>query len=115
MIRYSYLSNFGGCVMRSLTVLALAGLAASAASAADLPTYQPQAFVARVYDWSGIYIGVNAGYGFAQGTVSSSASALSITEDLNGAVGGGQFGANFQSGAFVIGLEVDAMASGQKR
>jgi outer membrane immunogenic protein len=39
---------------------------------------------------------------------------LSSTENLNGPVGGIHFGGNYQTGAFVIGLEVDGMLSGQK-
>jgi outer membrane immunogenic protein len=127
--------HLGALVMRVALTLGLAGiLAANTALAADFPAapayYQP--IVAPVYDWSGVYIGVNAGYGF--GTVSETASSslgfssdpnLTATEDLRGAVGGAQFGANYQTGSFacrtlasgafcVVGLEVDVMGSGQK-
>jgi outer membrane immunogenic protein len=127
--------DLGALVMRVALTLGLAGiLAANAALAADFPAapayYQP--IVAPVYDWSGVYIGVNAGYGF--GTVSETVSSplgfggplnLTGTDDLRGAVGGGQLGANYQSGSFacrtlasgafcVVGIEVDVMGSGQK-
>jgi outer membrane immunogenic protein len=120
--------------MRAALTLGFAGiLAANAALAADFPVapaYQP--VVAPVYDWAGVYIGVNAGYGF--GTVSETVSSppgfgsplnLTATDDLRGAVGGAQLGANYQSGSFacrtlasgafcVVGVEVDVMGSGQK-
>jgi outer membrane immunogenic protein len=101
--------------------LVIAGaLFSTAAVAADFPAYQPApVVVARVYDWTGIYIGGNVGYGFATRNRTASSSfnpGLSFTasEDLNGAVGGLQLGGNFQTGNFVIGLEIDGMASGQK-
>src|SRR6476660_3129477 len=101
--------DWGALVMRAALTLGLAGiLAAKAALAADFPiapAYQP--VVAPVYDWTGIYIGVNAGYGF--GTVSETVSSslgfgnglnFTTTENLRGAVGGAQFGGNYQSGSF---------------
>jgi outer membrane immunogenic protein len=87
-------------------------------NAADLPTYQPLVpFVPAVYNWTGIYLGVNAGYGFAQATETANNNfgfSLSSTENLSGGVGGIHFGGNYQTGSFVFGLEVDGTASGQK-
>ena len=101
---------FGGVLALTLAVQG---------NAADIPTYQQPLvpFVPAVYNWTGIYLGVNAGYGFAQAVETASDGfgfSLSSTENLNGPIGGVHFGGNYQTGSFVIGIEVDATASGQK-
>jgi outer membrane immunogenic protein len=65
-------------------------------------------------DWSGFYIGLNAGVAGLQtditdldGWISNSEGKTTSLEDTNVA-GGGQAGYNWQKGAFVFGLEVDA-------
>lgn len=89
------------------SVAALGLVAAGAASAADLPSrkgpiaapvYMPPAF-----SWTGFYIGGNAGYGW--GNVN--ANGFANVGDLDGFVGGGQIGYNYQMGQFVLGLEAD--------
>ncbi|HEY4142673.1 MAG TPA: outer membrane protein [Pseudolabrys sp.] len=95
-------------------LLALAGLATAAlnssASAADLPRkalpYAP-AYYAPV--WSGFYAGVNAGYGWANFDDGVSSS------KMNGFIGGGQLGYNWQLNSFVLGVEGDIQYSAQKR
>jgi outer membrane immunogenic protein len=89
--------------MRILTAFgaALIGLGvATAASAADLPRKAP-AYVAPVgYNWTGFYLGVNAGYGWTSSDFGG---------DANGFVGGGQIGYNWQAlgSPFVFGIEAD--------
>ena len=85
------------------------------AGATDLlvPVPPPEAF-----DWNGVYFGGAAGYGagrsdylhittdwfdFAGGT---------YTNNVQGLLGGGLVGANFQSGNVVFGIEGQALASG---
>lgn len=89
------------------SVAALGLVAAGAASAADLPSrkgpvaapvYMPPAF-----SWTGFYVGANAGYGW--GNVN--ANGFANVGDLDGFVGGGQIGYNYQMGQFVLGLEAD--------
>jgi len=89
------------------SVAALGLVAAGAASAADLPSrkgpvaapvYMPPAF-----SWTGFYVGANAGYGW--GNVN--ANGWANVGDLDGFVGGGQVGYNYQMGQFVLGLEAD--------
>ena len=89
------------------SVAALGLVAAGAASAADLPSrkgpvaapvYMPPAF-----SWTGFYVGANAGYGW--GNVN--ANGFANVGDLDGFVGGGQVGYNYQMGQFVLGLEAD--------
>ncbi len=87
-------------------VAALGLLAAGAASAADLPSRKGPV-VAPVYvpafTWTGFYVGANAGYGW--GNVN--ANGFANVGDLDGFVGGGQVGYNYQIGQFVIGAEAD--------
>ena len=64
-----------------------------------------------VMTWSGFYVGANAGYGWA----STSVTGVSGSSRLNGFVGGGQLGYNWQTGAFVLGLEADIQGTTQKR
>ena len=89
------------------SVAALGLVAAGAASAADLPSrkgpvaapvYMPPAF-----SWTGFYLGANAGYGW--GNVN--ANGFANVGDLDGFVGGGQVGYNYQMGQFVLGVEAD--------
>ena len=88
------------------SVAALGLVAAGAASAADLPSRKGP-IAAPVYvpafSWTGFYVGANAGYGW--GNVN--ANGFANVGDLDGFVGGGQIGYNYQMGQFVVGLEAD--------
>jgi outer membrane immunogenic protein len=55
------------------------------------------------YDWTGVYIGGNVGYG----TGSISDSATSSTQSFSGLIAGGQIGANLQYRNVLFGVEVD--------
>lgn len=63
--------------------------------------------------WTGFYVGANVGGGWAQldsdFTLSGRGSSLTIAHTNEGAgiIGGGQAGYNWQTGAFLIGLEGD--------
>ena len=90
-----------------LTCLGLLGLGASA-GAADLPRrYDPvpqqraPAFM-PVYNWTGLYIGINGGYGFGDGRWDSTG-----RHDVSGGLVGGTIGYNWQSAQWVFGLEGD--------
>ncbi|MDX3805994.1 outer membrane protein [Bosea thiooxidans] len=89
------------------SVAALGIIAAGAASAADLPSRKgPVAapvYIPPVFTWTGFYVGANAGYGF--GNVNTNVA--NNIGDLDGFVGGGQVGYNYQMGQFVLGLEAD--------
>jgi outer membrane immunogenic protein len=82
------------------------------AQAADLPRRAPSpapaavAVPAAAYNWTGFYIGVNGGYGWA-GASASSGGLTVEGGDLKGPFAGGQIGFNYQSGMFVFGVEVD--------
>ncbi len=99
-------------VVRSFAI-AIAFVTTSVATlAADLrlpPAYQPPPIFVLVYNWTGIYVGVNGGYGFGQQTPGSlfGGSFSAFNYNANGWLGGGTVGAQIKSGHTVIGLEGD--------
>lgn len=98
-------------VAAAMIATGVTGAAAADLSAAPLYKAPPPAPVA-VFDWTGFYIGANVGYGFGRATVS--VDGVSGSEDLNGVLGGGQIGYNWQTGNWVFGLEVDGQGTDQK-
>jgi outer membrane immunogenic protein len=84
--------------------------AGSAAGAADIPR-KALPYSSPIYApiWTGFYAGLNAGYGWA-----SFDDGFSTTK-MNGFIGGGQLGYNWQIGSFVLGVEGDMQYSAQKR
>ncbi len=67
--------------------------------------------------WTGSYLGANAGYGHGKASADFSVAGTPLfsgSERLDGLVGGAQAGYNWQSGALVLGAEVDAQATAQK-
>ncbi len=102
-------------------LLAAIGIGALAltppASAADLaarPYTKAPAMIAAVYDWSGFYIGLNAGGGSSHkcwDLVTNIFGAAVVPpapegcHNATGAVAGGQFGYRWQTGAWVFGVE----------
>jgi outer membrane immunogenic protein len=100
---------------RTVTGLALVAtmFAATALRAADLPAAAPVYKAVppvEVFNWTGFYIGVNIGYGRGRDDVSGVGSS-----DLNGVVGGGQIGYNWQPAGspWVFGVELDGQGTGQ--
>lgn len=106
--------------------VSLAALAPLSANAADMPTYTPPPIVTAVptWDWTGFYIGLNAGYGWGQnGGLSMSfvdpggaffgpclvagACPTGLSYENDGFVGGIQGGYNWQFDQFVLGVEAD--------
>jgi outer membrane immunogenic protein len=107
---------------RLLVAGALALATAGQALAADLPQPAPpppQApavyvpTVAPVYNWGGIYFGGNAGYGFGSSEWSDPNNPVlkTGTFSVTGFLIGPTIGVNFQTDAFVFGIEADADAS----
>jgi outer membrane immunogenic protein len=69
-----------------------------------------------VYNWSGVYLGINGGYGFGSSGWSDPQNPSSFTTggstssgnfNTNGGLVGGTLGVNFQTGGFVFGVEGD--------
>jgi outer membrane immunogenic protein len=97
----------------ALLVLPCVGLAADVR---PVPA-PPPVYVPRVFDWTGLYIGGNIGYGSA--SVSTTATLLGVSatasETLTGVIGGVQLGGLMQWGFLVVGAEGDFQGSGQKK
>jgi outer membrane immunogenic protein len=87
----------------ALSVLALG----NATLAADLPrrVTAPAPYVAQVpvFTWTGLYAGVNAGYGWA----TQKGAAGATFGKMDGAQVGGTVGYNYQMGQIVLGVEGD--------
>lgn len=95
--------------MKRVVLAALLAGVASSAVAADLPTSKgppvaPGYYVAP-FSWTGFYLGVNAGWEFANLNASNFG-------NPNGGVFGGQAGYNMQMNQFVLGLEADLEGTG---
>jgi outer membrane immunogenic protein len=110
--------------MRRLSVALIAAASLGAltqfAFAADMPTKAPAYRAPAIipYSWTGFYVGVNAGYTWGPWDASASQVIFdpSTTHDpkVNGWLGGLQAGYNWQSGAWVYGVEGDIQITGAK-
>ncbi len=117
--------------MRPLSItgaLLASMLAMGSAFAADLPV---KAVVpAPVFSWTGGYIGINLGYSWGRESVTGAVTGTSITGTtvatltpaplyggghLNGFVGGGQVGYNWQFGNWLVGFEGDVQGTGERK
>jgi outer membrane immunogenic protein len=109
--------------MLNRALLATAAFAAlmSCANAADLPTrpaYAPAPIMSPtpVYNWTGIYVGLNGGYGWGNqdplNLITNRFDGSSVA--FSGGVFGGTAGAQIQSGHVVIGFEADLDWAGMK-
>lgn len=78
------------------------------AQAADMPRPAPAykaPVIAPVYNWNGFYIGGNVGWAFGDASATYNPTGLTWETSKNGFIGGGQAGINWQTGAFVFGIE----------
>lgn len=124
------------------SAVAVAMLSASSAMAADLaPRYTKAPVVAAiVYDWTGFYVGGNVGYSWGRAStdgnltgtqnvsifrtagpnlISSTDTILASVPltgraNVNGFIGGGQAGYNWQRGTWLFGLEGDLQYSDER-
>ncbi|MGM4991316.1 outer membrane protein [Tardiphaga sp. 841_E9_N1_2] len=100
-----------------LASAALLGTAVSA-QAADMAVKAPyyKAPIVAVYNWTGFYIGVNAGVGIGRDRTTHNLNNDSLYLSPQGGFGGGQIGYNWQGdsllGPIVYGLEADIQGSG---
>jgi outer membrane immunogenic protein len=103
------LGRLAGCGMALFSAGAFAADVTPPPPVPQLPMGPPP------FSWTGIYIGGNVGYGFADATSTIDAFGLSasVSERLTGAIAGGQFGFNWQLGSLLLGLEADYQWSGQ--
>jgi outer membrane immunogenic protein len=129
---------------RAVIAFFATSLTAGVSFAADWPLMGPQLYPSAprmAVEWTGIYFGVNAGYGWAQGSSNtlfgggSANTALLIpagattplglgatelggksllgSSSPRGGIAGGQIGFNWQAGMVVFGAELDGQWSGQ--
>jgi outer membrane immunogenic protein len=95
---------------------------APVAAASVMPLKAPPPLPSPAHDWTGVYAGVNLGYGVGNNpntyTVTDPAPigvifAESYKISPQGVVGGGQIGANWQFANWVTGLEADIQGTSQ--
>jgi outer membrane immunogenic protein len=112
-------------MMKFVAIVVTALTTAASAMAADLPAplyTKAPAYVDQGYNWTGFYLGINLGYswgrshdtstfsdGYGTGLYTSTGSS-----NLDGILGGGQAGYNWQTQSWVWGLEADIQATGEK-
>ena len=91
-----------------LIVAAGRALAADIAVPAPVPV-APAAIYAPIYNWGGIYVGINGGGAFGSSTWTDPGNPVgnSGSFNVNGGLIGGTIGANFQADSWVFGLEGD--------
>ncbi len=93
-------------IIRTGIAIAALLVATIAAQAADLPrpSYKAPEYVAPAYaNWSGFYVGLNAGYGFGKSDWDFPA----VSPSPKGFLGGLTLGYNFQTGSWLWGIEAD--------
>jgi outer membrane immunogenic protein len=113
----------------AISILAVSAVGASAADMAPAPVYTkaPPPVVA-IYNWTGFYIGLNGGGGWADdrsnvvyeslagvpypSTALPGGAGTFGSRSAAGGFGGGQIGYNWQAQNWVFGLEADAQGSG---
>lgn len=97
------------------------GFVSQPSLAADMPLKAPAIAPVSVYNWSGLYVGGNLGYGWTNAdwenlestppaTFFDYTPGQTFSHSMSGVIGGGQIGYNYQSGPWVFGIEamVDA-------
>jgi len=97
-------------------------VASFATQAADLPRAPVKAPPVEVVNWTGLYIGGNFGYSWGRAnsdftftpTGTTTTTTSNNRQNINGVLGGAQIGYNWQSSAFLYGLEADFQGADQK-
>jgi outer membrane immunogenic protein len=96
----------------TLTLTAAAALISVPAAAADLrmPVKAPVVAPVPYFNWTGCYIGVHGGGGWGEKRVRGTGIIVVdgvelARHDIDGGLAGGQIGCDFQTGAFVFGVE----------
>ncbi|RTL49748.1 MAG: porin family protein [Bradyrhizobiaceae bacterium] len=103
----------------------LTGAALAALTVATPALAAPPTPMQTVYNWTGFYVGGNAGYSWGHASTTVQDSGLSdfnnptgtftSKQNVDGFIGGGQFGYNWQAGpAWVYGFETDFQGSAEK-
>ena len=106
-------------ILKKILIVAAVVGTAGAAQAADMAVKAPilKAPAAQVYDWTGFYLGVNAGLSVARDRTELQVIGTADRSNLSpfGAIGGVQAGYNWQLNRdWLIGVEADIQASGER-
>lgn len=109
VLRLKLVLRFLGAIMRHvIALLGAAVLGISVANAADMPVKAPPMAAPAAYDWTGLYLGINGGYGWGTSNHTNTTSGVTTGNfDINGGVVGGTYGGNWQIGRVVLGFEGD--------
>jgi outer membrane immunogenic protein len=95
-------------ILFGIGLLTLTSLPAGAADmAARIPTKAPVMAPEPAWNWTGFYVGVNGGYGWANSTHTDVFGATTGSFKQNGGLIGGTIGYNWQTSPAVLGLEAD--------
>lgn len=76
------------------------------------PRLKPAPVAPVADDWSGLYLGGHAGYGWGSTGMLFPDTGVSLSPGTSGFVGGGQIGYQRQFGAWVLGVEVSLAGTG---
>jgi outer membrane immunogenic protein len=107
-------------------IAAVTSLLATSAFAADLsmrPYSKAPLYAESIYNWTGFYVGGNVGYSLGSSsnteTISNSLTGAIVAtttsrDNVNGVIGGGQLGYNWQMSRWVVGLEGDFEGSRER-
>ena len=98
----------------SIALAALMGASARAADTSVLKTPVANEPPFAVYNWTGFYIGIQGGGGWARVVQSDARPFSSDPYFATGGMIGGTLGVNVQSGLIVLGLEADERLPGSK-
>jgi outer membrane immunogenic protein len=87
----------------------------AAALAADMPVKAPPPVVVAVYNWTGLYIGIQGGYAWGDTRHEQQVFAADTGDfRIKGGLVGGTVGYNYQVNSIVLGIEADYSWSGIK-
>ena len=105
-LRHRWLRITASLLLGAGLLLALSGIDAARASSNSAPPPPPPP---AAYDWTGPYIGINAGGGFGDGTINDKDCHFCADDSFHKAFGeaGGQAGYNWQFGSALLGVEGD--------
>ena len=114
------MSRFDSATLAAIAVLGFASMASAADLPVKAPIYTKAPIMVPMYNWTGFYIGLNAGYSWGRQendlvVTATGATLFSNSDHLNGFIGGGQIGYNWQVNQWVFGLEADFKGRAKSR
>ncbi|NJL07042.1 MAG: porin family protein [Methylacidiphilales bacterium] len=95
---------------RCVFAVAASSLVVAPAFAADLARRAPTPYYGApvpAIDWTGVYLGGHVGWGWGKTGYVSAPANWSRHQDVDGFLGGGQIGLNYQMDNWVVGIEAD--------